>query len=119
MTTAIDVTNVSRINADALRRRRAQEPESIDNTRKVPHGPQKPHAQLSCATLGCAPLRPASRICHCTSCHRTFTAVTSFEKHRRDSACIDPVTVGLELKASGRWGRPGAEQADTQRYAVS
>src|SRR5882672_4649620 len=44
---------------------------------------------------------------HCSACHRTFGGVGSFDRHRRDGACLDPVTIGLTVLA-GRayecWG---------------
>jgi len=41
------------------------------------------------------------KTCHCTMCHRTFTTVSAFDKHRdgqhpNDTRhCVDPATVGL------------------------
>ncbi len=43
------------------------------------------------------------KTCHCAACHRTFTAITAFDKHRRGTYepdtrhCVDPQTVGLVL----------------------
>lgn len=35
------------------------------------------------------------RTAHCGACHRTFTGITTFDKHRVRHKCIDPATVGL------------------------
>lgn len=46
---------------------------------------------------------------HCVTCHRTFTVVSAFDKHRRNDTCVDPIDAGLIL--TGRvyecWGLPG------------
>lgn len=46
---------------------------------------------------------------HCAACHRTFSGIGPFDRHRRDDGCADPATVGLVL-ATGRafecWGNP-------------
>jgi hypothetical protein len=54
-------------------------------------------------------------ICHCaaTACHRTFTGITAFDKHRAGSKrgekageCSDPLNVGLVLNDRGQWSLP-------------
>jgi len=49
--------------------------------------------------------------CHCTGCCRSFTGETAFRKHLdvekgRVVAHNDPATVGLVVRADGRWGWP-------------
>lgn len=51
---------------------------------------------------------------HCPACHRTFTGITAFDKHRTGShtegrSCLDPETVGLvdAGRAYPCWGFPG------------
>ena len=34
---------------------------------------------------------------HCASCHRTFTAVGNFDKHRTRAGCADPASLGMAL----------------------
>jgi len=49
---------------------------------------------------------------HCGGCHRTFTSLTSFEKHRKGLRCNDPTTVGLvaRQKPYGElWGLPAPD----------
>jgi hypothetical protein len=43
---------------------------------------------------------------HCAGCHRTFSAVTAFDLHRRGGACLDPADAGL-VERNGMWGQPG------------
>jgi len=51
------------------------------------------------ATCGrCAARWTAARAAHCAGCHRTFSTVGGFDRHRRGGACLDPTTVGLELR---------------------
>lgn len=53
------------------------------------------------------------KTCHCTVCHRTFSTIAAFDKHRRGSYeldtrhCVDPVEAGLILTARDYpcWGR--------------
>ena len=37
------------------------------------------------------------RTCHCAAggCHRTFTGIGAFDKHRQDGRCLDLTSVGL------------------------
>ncbi|RLK22626.1 hypothetical protein DER29_0463 [Micromonospora sp. M71_S20] len=46
-------------------------------------------------------------IAHCACCHRTFSAVSTFDRHRRNGRCVDPVTVGLAANAHGVFRTPG------------
>jgi hypothetical protein len=51
------------------------------------------------ATCGrCAARWTATRAAHCAGCHRTFSTVSGFDKHRRDGGCLEPAAVGLELR---------------------
>lgn len=48
-----------------------------------------------------------SRTCHCPTCHRSFSGVTHFDRHRRNGQCLDPHSVGLTLLAGRNfdcWG---------------
>lgn len=54
---------------------------------------------------------------HCGKCHRTFTSLSAFDKHRDGNHangtrhCVEPQKVGLELTARAYpcWGWPGGE----------
>lgn len=49
---------------------------------------------------------------HCGGCCKTFTSLTSFEKHRKGLRCNDPASVGLvaRQKPYGElWGLPAPE----------
>jgi hypothetical protein len=57
-------------------------------------------------------------VAHCPTCHRTFTTVSAFDKHRTGSHtddtrhCLDPATAGL-IKVTRPtwtgWGHPGQD----------
>lgn len=47
----------------------------------------------------CAARWTAAGAAHCAGCHRTFSTVSGFDKHRtRDDGCLEPTTVGLEYR---------------------
>lgn len=37
-------------------------------------------------------------VCHCSACHRTFSGIGLFDKHRRRDACVDPAEMPGELR---------------------
>lgn len=41
----------------------------------------------------------------CTVCHELFSGITNFDDHRKDGWCLAPLSIGLELKTAGVWGR--------------
>lgn len=66
---------------------------------------------MSCTTT-CR--KPNGNQAHCgaAGCHRTFSTVANFDKHRTGDAehrhCADPATVGLRLGTDQIWrGEPG------------
>jgi len=77
------------------------------------------HATIHTAgTTGCGrcPNRWGGlKTAHCSACHRTFTGLTAFDKHREGSHpnstrhCVDPETVGLvdAGRAYPCWGFSG------------
>jgi hypothetical protein len=50
---------------------------------------------------------------HCAACHRTFSTVGNFDRHR-PGECLDPATVGLSVVRKHRdtdvWGVPIDEE---------
>lgn len=58
---------------------------------------------------GCSSRWGGLRTAHCSACHRTFTAPSGFDKHRRNNGCENPALIGLV--DSGRdypcFGAPG------------
>ena len=42
----------------------------------------------------------------CFLCGEVFTAVTNFDKHRKNNKCVNPKTVGLEKNERGYWRIP-------------
>lgn len=58
--------------------------------------------------------KPNGNQAHCGACHRTFSSVSTFDRHRSghvdDRHCVSPEGVGLRLNHHGVWageGRPG------------
>jgi len=41
--------------------------------------------------------------CHCPSCHLTFSAPSSFKRHRVFGRCIDPSTLDMREIPRGNW----------------
>lgn len=65
-------------------------------------------------------------ICVCAACERSFTGLTSFDKHhetdygRRPAVrCIDPATLGMVQQESGRWGFPQTDAGRERLRALS
>lgn len=65
---------------------------------------------------GCTNRWTGLSVCHCATCHVTFTSLTAFERHRRHGQCIAPGLVGLVPRVRGgtaiaggfvAWGYPG------------
>lgn len=44
--------------------------------------------------------------CYCTGCHMMFSCVSSFDKHRNNFKCLDPLDVGIEMDKNGIWREP-------------
>ena len=40
---------------------------------------------------------------HCTSCHRTFSTVSNFDRHRKDGVCKNPARLGMKQNSRGTW----------------
>lgn len=66
---------------------------------------------------GCANTWTGALVCHCASCHRTFTGIRAFDIHRTGGICNDPSQVLTKtgehrlIPASkpywSGWGLPG------------
>ncbi|WP_455709610.1 FDXHR family putative zinc-binding protein [Micromonospora sediminicola] len=60
----------------------------------------------------CGAAWSGASIAHCACCHRTFSAVSTFDKHRTGTVdrrrCVDPVTVGLAPNRHGVYRTPSA-----------
>jgi len=61
--------------------------------------------------MRCKPtcVRPNPTNAHCATCHQTFGAVSSFDRHRRGGQCIDPETLGMWRDPRGMWRMPGPD----------
>lgn len=49
---------------------------------------------MSCRD-GCGAV--STRQAHCGACHRTFSRVSNFDRHRVGGECVEPESVGLVL----------------------
>lgn len=76
------------------------------------NGPE--HRGGTRCTSGCH--RPTPVQCHCTVCHCTFGTVSSFDKHRKHGACLDPESIGLQLVGSV-WRFPSDDRMDAKKTA--
>lgn len=43
--------------------------------------------------------------CHCPTCHRTFSSISGFDRHRVQGTCLDPSLLDYERDARGIWRR--------------
>ncbi len=66
-----------------------------------PDGPSWTRCRPECVA-------PRGRQAHCPvdGCHRTFTTVANFDRHRRNGRCLDPATLGMTPNAWGIWRVP-------------
>jgi hypothetical protein len=52
---------------------------------------------------------PGGNGAHCSACHQSFGAVSTFDKHRQGGVdnrhCVDPATIGMHRDAYGYWRR--------------
>lgn len=66
---------------------------------------------------GCGASWGGLNTAHCDACHRTFTGITAFDRHRDGSHssgtrhCVNPATVGLVDAARNYacWGFPNVD----------
>jgi hypothetical protein len=60
------------------------------------------HADLP-HTCSCGARWSGTNTCHCgnTGCHRTFTGLSAFDRHRSGGTCNDPAALGMAI-APGR-----------------
>jgi hypothetical protein len=47
---------------------------------------------------------------HYCSCHQTFNSVSSFDKHRKNFACLDPLDLKMEMNEHGIWRVPLSDE---------
>jgi hypothetical protein len=72
----------------------------------VPEAVKRMTAPLTCG--GCLSTWSGLGRAHCGvgGCHRTFTGVTAFDRHRSSGGCANPVDLGMVLRDGGIWGAP-------------
>jgi hypothetical protein len=87
-------------------------PETAETQREAPVRQQQ---SASCG--GCPARWSRTRIAHCGACHRTFSTVGNFDRHRsnrgKHGACLDPVTVGM-VERDFVWGMPPPDPTKTR-----
>lgn len=59
---------------------------------------------------GCTTTWTGGGIAHCARCHRTFTTVANFDRHRAGGQCADPASRGLVRNGRGQWTTEVDEQ---------
>lgn len=69
---------------------------------------------MSC-TIDCVHPTPTQAHCAVANCHRTFGAVSGFDRHRRHGHCLNPATLGM-VETAGVWRIPISD-ADRARLA--
>lgn len=60
----------------------------------------------------CGATWTGGKICHCATCHLTFTSVNGFDGHRRNGHCLsesDLRAKGYEPNDRGHWRKPAPE----------
>jgi hypothetical protein len=61
-------------------------------------------------------------ICHCASCHLTFTSIRPFDRHRVQGRCRTEDELrakGLEPNENGQWRRPMPSDALQRKTGVA
>ncbi|MEU4568679.1 hypothetical protein [Micromonospora sp. NPDC023956] len=63
---------------------------------------------------GCSARWTGLTLAHCAGCHLTFSAVSTFDRHRAGTVnarrCLDPAEVGLSPNAHGVYRTPSTEE---------
>jgi hypothetical protein len=76
---------------------------------------RKERTRIRCS--GCENFWTGLRACHCAGCHRTFSGLTAFDRHR-GRRCVDPFEAGLVLVEKDGWdcwAKPGTWEDRPQR----
>lgn len=74
--------------------------------------PERPGTPATHACGRCSARWTGLRTCHCNTCHRTFTGVTPFDRHRRGDRCLHPVDADL-VDAGRTYACWGTRTTDT------
>lgn len=91
-------------------------PESSEHDTEAFKGGRRAYEDLPHSCGRCTNRWSGLNTCHCggaNGCHRTFTGVGHFDRHRRDGRCVDPATIGLHLvdgRAYEAWGTGGEHE---------
>lgn len=61
---------------------------------------------------GCSNTWTGIKVCHCAGCHRTFSVLSWFDRHRTRGKCLNPASItvseedtrpAMKLDAHGKW----------------
>ena len=70
-----------------------QDARASESDREVPAKPKRPAIDRSdAASCICGDRWTGTSKCHCSGCHRLFSTVTMFDRHRVNAKCADPAT---------------------------
>ena len=59
--------------------------------------------------LGCGKVWTGARRCHCATCHENFSSISTFDRHRVNGYCRNPIARGL-IRVNGYWQQPAMPQ---------
>lgn len=70
-----------------------------------PYTPQRTRERHTCG--GCQARWTGLRTSHCGTqgCHRTFSSVAAFDRHRAGGVCNDPADLGMVLRTDRSYDR--------------
>lgn len=81
---------------------------AIDDTGEWGSAPQiRAPRGFTCG--GCPARWSTLRQAHCSGCHRLFTSVSGFDRHRTADGCAHPARVGLVERGDGLWSFPAPD----------
>lgn len=72
-----------------------QDARASESDREVPARPKRPSIDRSeAASCRCGAKWTGTSKCHCSAegCHRLFSSVKTFDRHRVNGKCVDPAT---------------------------
>lgn len=81
------------------------------------------------ATCKCSAQWGGENRCHCGSCHRTFSGITLFDRHRSqdgdNGTCLDPAAIRTEagrllmVFRNNMWSYPAMDEQQRAQRAVT
>lgn len=89
----------------------------------IKNGPQngaqpRDHRHPRCPRCGIIWHQAGNRTGHCSACHRTFDSAAAFDRHRRDGACLDTLTL-TDAEGHPVFGRRKVYDEDHADYGTT